>query len=89
MWNRGIQAGVTTVNGRTPQHLPCITAKEVLEGTRGCGIIGSDTARVRFDISRAPDQDLGSKESCHKAEDDQVVQDPMEQPYSRRSNMGE
>jgi hypothetical protein len=46
-------------------------------------------ARVRFDISRAPDQDLGSKESCHEAEDDQVLQVLMEQPYGRRSNMGE
>jgi hypothetical protein len=61
----------------------------VLKGTRECGITGGGTTRVRFDISRAPDQDLGSKESCHKAEDDQVLQDPMEQPYGRRSNMGE
>jgi hypothetical protein len=61
----------------------------VIEGTRGCGITGSGTIRVRFDISQAPDQDLRSKESCHKAEDNQVLQDPIEQPYSRRSNMGE
>jgi hypothetical protein len=61
----------------------------VLEDTRGCGITGSGTTRVRFDISSAPDQDLGSKESCHKAKDDQVLQDPMEQSYGRRSDMGE
>jgi hypothetical protein len=42
-----------------------------------------------FYISRTSDQDLGPKESCHKAQDDQVLQDPMEQPYGRRSNMGE
>jgi hypothetical protein len=60
----------------------------VLEGTRGFGITGSGTARGRFDISRAPDQDLGSKELCHKVEDDQVLQDPLEQPYCRRSDMG-
>jgi hypothetical protein len=48
----------------SPRHLPCVTVEEVLEGTRGCGIIGSGTTRVRFDISRAPDQDLRSKESC-------------------------
>jgi hypothetical protein len=45
--------------------------------------------RVRFYISQAPNQDLGSKESYHKVEDDQVLQDRMEQPYGRRSNMGE
>jgi hypothetical protein len=28
------------------------------------------------------------QESCHKAQDDQVLQDPMEQPHGRRSNMG-
>jgi hypothetical protein len=89
LWNRGIQAGVTTVIGRSPRHLPHVTVEEVLEGTRGCGISGSGTTRVRFDMSRAPDQDLRSKESCHKVEDDQVLQDPMEQPYDRRSNTGE
>jgi hypothetical protein len=89
VWNHDIQAGVTTVNGRSPQHLPCIIVEEVLEGTRGCGITESDTAQVRFDISRAPDQDLGSKESCHKVEDDQVLQDPTEQPYGTRGNTGE
>jgi hypothetical protein len=29
--------------------------------------------KVDFDISRASDQDLRSKESCHKVEDDQVL----------------
>jgi hypothetical protein len=61
----------------------------VLEDTHGYGITESDIARVKFDISRAPDQDLGSKESCHKAEDDELLQDPMEQPYGRRSNKEE
>jgi hypothetical protein len=89
VWNRSIQAGVTTVNGRSQRHLSRVITEEVLHGTRGCGIIGSGTTRVRFDISRAPDQDLGSKESCHEAEDDQVLQDPMEQPHGRRNNMGE
>jgi hypothetical protein len=42
----------------------------VLEGTRGCGITGSGTTRVRFDISRALGQDLELKEPCHKAQDD-------------------
>jgi hypothetical protein len=36
-----------------------------------------------------PKKDLGPKESCHKAQDDQILQDPMEQPHGRRSNMGE
>jgi hypothetical protein len=42
-----------------------------------------------FDISRTSDEDLGYEESSHKMQDDQVLQDPMEQPYGRRSNMGE
>jgi hypothetical protein len=89
VWNRGIQAGVTTVIGRSPWHLSHIVAEEVLEGTHGCCISRSGTARVRFDISRALDQDLRSKESCPKVEDTQVLQDPMEQPYGRRSNKWE
>jgi hypothetical protein len=42
-----------------------------------------------LDISRTSDQDLRPKESCHKAQDNQVLQDPREQRYGRRSNMGE
>jgi hypothetical protein len=49
----------------------------------------SGTARHGFDISRTSDQDLGPKESCHKVQDDQILQDLMEQPYGRRRNMGE
>jgi hypothetical protein len=80
VWNRGVQAGFTTVVGKSPWHLPCIIAKEVLECICECCIIRSGTARGRFNIYRAPDQDLGSKESCHKAQDDQDLQDTMEQP---------
>jgi hypothetical protein len=65
-----------------------MTAGEVLEGTHGCGIARSGTARGRFDIPRAPNQDLGSKQSCYKVQDDHVLQDSMDQPYHRRSNMG-
>jgi hypothetical protein len=57
----------------------------VLEGTYGCGIAGSGTTRGKFDIPRAPNQDLGLKESCHKAQDGKVLQNSMEQPYHRRS----
>jgi hypothetical protein len=85
----GIQVGVTTVIGRSSQHLPCISAKEVFEGTCGCCIARSGTTRDGFDISRTSDQDLGPKESGHKTQDDQVLQDSMKQPYGRRSNMGE
>jgi hypothetical protein len=42
-----------------------------------------------FDISRTSDQDLGPEESGQKTQDDQVLQDSMEKPYRRRSNMGE
>jgi hypothetical protein len=73
LWKCGIQAGITTVVGRSSRHLLCILAKEVLEGTHGCYIAGSGTTRNRLDISRIFDQDLGSKESCHKAQDDQVL----------------
>jgi hypothetical protein len=38
MWNHGIQAGVTTVIGRSSQNLPRIIAEEVLEGIHGCCI---------------------------------------------------
>jgi hypothetical protein len=31
---------------------------------------------------------LDQKSECHKKEDNQVLQDPMEQPYCRRSDMG-
>jgi hypothetical protein len=89
MWEGGIQVGVTTIIGTSSQHLPRISAKEVFEGTRGCCIVGSGTTRDGFDISQTSDQDLGSKESGHKMQDDQVLQDPMEQPYGRRSNIGE
>jgi hypothetical protein len=85
----GIQVGVTTVNGRGSQHLPRISAKEVFEGTRGCCIVRSGTTRDGLDISRTSDQYLGPKESGHNTKDDQVLQDLMEQPYGRRSNMGE
>jgi hypothetical protein len=88
MWNRDIQVGVTTIASRSSRHLPRIVAEEVLEGTCGCGVVRSDTARGRFDIPWAPDQDLGWKESCYKAQDDQVLQYSMEQPYHRRSNVG-
>jgi hypothetical protein len=64
-WNRGIQGRVTTVVGRSSRHLPRIAAKEVLEGTSGSCNTRSGTPRVRFDISRASDQDLGPKELCH------------------------
>jgi hypothetical protein len=89
VWEGGIQVRVTTVTGRSSRHLSRISAKEVLEGTRGYCIAGSGTTRHEFDISRTSDQDLGPKESCHKAQDDQVLKDPMEQPYGRRSNMEE
>jgi hypothetical protein len=45
MWKGGIQIGVTTVIGRSSRHFPCISAKEVFEGTRGCCIAGSGTTR--------------------------------------------
>jgi hypothetical protein len=88
MWNRSLEAGVTTIVGRSSWHLPCIAAEEVPEGTRGCYITRSGTTPGRLDVSRASDQDLRSKESCHKAQDDQVFQDSMKQPYCRRRNMG-
>jgi hypothetical protein len=89
VWEGGMQVRVTTVTGRSSQHLRRISAREVFEGTHRCCIAGSGAARHGFDISRTSDQDLGPKESCHKAQDDKVLQDPMEQPYGRRSNMGE
>jgi hypothetical protein len=46
-----------------------------------------DIAQGRFDIPRAPNQDLRSKESCHEVQGDQVLQGSMEQPYYRRSNI--
>jgi hypothetical protein len=63
--------------------------KKCLKTTVDIVFTGSGNARYGFDISRTSDQDLGPKESCHKAQDDQFLQDPMEQPYRRRSNMGE
>jgi hypothetical protein len=87
MWNRGLQTGVTTVIGRSSRHLSRIAVEEVLEGTHGCCIAESGTTRGRLDVSQAPDQDLGSKESCYKVQDDQVFQDSIEQLYYRRSDM--
>jgi hypothetical protein len=89
VWKGGIEVGVTTIIGRSSWHLPRILAKEVFEGTHGCYIARSGTTRDRLDISWTSDQVLGLKESCHKVQDDQVLQDPMEQPHYRRSNMGE
>jgi hypothetical protein len=68
VWEGGIQVIVTTVIGRSSRHIPCISAKEVFEGTRGCCIAGSGTTRHGLDISRTSNQDLGPKESCHKAQ---------------------
>jgi hypothetical protein len=34
------------------QHILCIITEEVLEGTHGCCIAVSDTARSRFDLYR-------------------------------------
>jgi hypothetical protein len=45
----------------------------MLEGTCGFCITGSGTTRSRLDISQTSDQDLGPKESCHKAQDNQVL----------------
>jgi hypothetical protein len=73
VWKCGIQARITTVVGRGLRHLPRILAKEVFEGTHGCYIIESGTTRSRLDISWTSDQDLGPKESCHKAQDNQVL----------------
>jgi hypothetical protein len=55
MWERGIQVGATIVIGRSSRYLPRVVAKEIFEGTRGCGITRSGTARDGFDVSRAPD----------------------------------
>jgi hypothetical protein len=60
----------------------------VFEGTRGCYIAGSGNTRNGLNGSQTSDQDLGPEESDHKMQDDQVLQDPMDQPYGR-SNMGE
>jgi hypothetical protein len=78
VWNNGIQARIATVVDRSSRHLACIIAEEVLEGTHGCCIAGSHTAQSRFDLPRAPDQDLGLKGSCDYAQDRQLLQDSME-----------
>jgi hypothetical protein len=47
--------------------------KKCLKAPMNVVLTGSGTARSRFDISRSSDQDLESNESCHKAEDGQVL----------------
>jgi hypothetical protein len=89
VWKGGIQVRVITVIDRSSRHFPHISTKEVFEGTHGRRIAESGTTRDGLDISRTSAQDLGPKESCHKAQDDQVLQDPMQQSYERRSNMAE
>jgi hypothetical protein len=73
IWKCGIQVGVTTIIGRSSQHLPRISAKEVFEGTRGCCIARSGTTRDRHEISRTSDQVLGPIKSCHKAQDEATM----------------
>jgi hypothetical protein len=73
VWKYGIQVLIITVVGKSLWHLPRISAKEVLEDTHGCCIVRSGATRSRLDISWASDQYLGPKESCHKAQDDQVL----------------
>jgi transposase InsO family protein len=52
-------------------------------------VVLPEVAPLEADLtSRASDQDLGSKESCYEVQDNQVLQDPMEQPCRRRNNMG-
>jgi hypothetical protein len=65
VWNHGIQAWIATIIDRSSWHLPRITTEKVLEGTRGRYIARSDTARIGFDQSWSPDQDLGSEGLCH------------------------
>jgi hypothetical protein len=65
VWTRGIQIGVTTILGKSTRHLPHVTTEEVSERSHRCSTARSDTAQSRFDLSRAPDQDLGSEGSCH------------------------
>jgi hypothetical protein len=55
VWEGGIQVRVTTVIVRSSRYLPRIAAKEVFEGTRGCCITGSGTARHGSDVSRTSD----------------------------------
>jgi hypothetical protein len=68
VWTRGTQIGVTAIPGRTSWHLPRVATEEVSESTHGCNISGTDTARSRFYLSRAPYQDFGSEWSNHSEE---------------------
>jgi hypothetical protein len=53
-------------------------------------VVLPEVAPLETDLtSRTSDQDLGPKESGHKTQDDQVLQDPIEQPYGRKGNMRE
>jgi MOSC domain-containing protein YiiM len=59
VWTCDIQVGVTTIIGMSSRHHPCVAIEEMLEGTRGCSVARSDTARSGFYIPRAPNQDFG------------------------------
>jgi hypothetical protein len=53
-------------------------------------VVLPEVAPLETDLTYAehPIKILDQKESCHKAQDDQVLQNPMDQPHGRRSNMG-
>jgi hypothetical protein len=54
-------------------------------------VVLPEVAPLDMDLTypERPIKILDQKSQCHEAQDDQVLQDPMEQPYGRRSNMGE
>jgi hypothetical protein len=38
VWNYGLQAGLTTILGRSSRYLPCVVIEEMLKSTRGCRV---------------------------------------------------
>jgi hypothetical protein len=45
MWDRGLQVELASIINWSSRHIPRVTTKEMLEGTRGGCIIQSDTAQ--------------------------------------------
>jgi hypothetical protein len=67
VWNCGVQARPITILSWSSRHVSRVTIEEMLKGTCGHRVAGSDTARGWLVIRWASNQGLGLEGSCHEA----------------------
>jgi hypothetical protein len=67
MWDRSLQTWPAAILSWSSRRLPHIAIEEMLEGTRGCCVAWSDTARCWLVAPQTPNKSLGLEGSCHEA----------------------